>query len=243
MDRKRVTNVDHGLAAMSILDGALRMIMPNPSARERLGLKGVSEKLCEPLGWYLWLKNARGVYALELFEAGADGTARFLMRFFPFTTGNCFHCLSEEERRIRRSELFDATGAPVQNTGRILDPELFAVGVLSLVRPAGGGKGLEIALASMSGWTQDVSWQLYDVLTSALCHHYRLSALQGESFPAGDDQPWGVRCVLVRNGDESSRTSATKTLSTQVPSDPWLNQFWWRPENLGISLRDVEYPE
>lgn len=243
MDRKRVANVDYGLAAMSLLDGALRMIMPNPSARERLGLKGVSEKLCEPLGWYLWLKNAGGVYALELSEAGADGTGCFVMRFFPFATGNYFSCLSEEERQIRKSELFDATGAPVQNTGRILDPELFAVGVLTLARPTGGDNALEIILTSMSGWTQAVSWQLFDVLTIALCHHYRLSALQGESFPAGDEQPWGVRCVLVQNGDESPRTSATQTLSTQERPDPWLNQLWWRPESLGISLRDVEYPE
>ena len=243
MNRAIGKNIDHGLAAMSVLDGALRMVMPNPSARQILGLEGISEKLCEPLGWFLWLAKAQGVHSLELLEADATGRSCFLIRFFPFLTGHAFNCLSGEERHLRRSELFDATGTPVQSDGRELDPELFAVGTFSLAWHGSREGSLEVVLTSMPGWTRTVSWALYDTLVSALCHHLRFSALRGKSVLAWDNQSWCVHCELASDMDEAHRTGLTANSFHKDGLDPWLNPAWWQPECLGISLHNVEYPE
>ncbi|SFJ85973.1 hypothetical protein SAMN04488082_108108 [Desulfomicrobium apsheronum] len=219
------------------------MVMPNPSARQVLELEGISEKLCEPLGWYLWLANAQGVHSLELLEADAEGRSCFLIRFFPSLAGHVLNCLSEEEKQLRQSELFDATGTPVQSDGRELDPELFAVGTFTLARHGNGEGSLEVVLTTMPGWTRTVSWTLYDTLVSALCHHLKFSALRGESVLAWDNQSWRVHCELAPSNEVSRKAGGATSILQEEWQDPWLNPVWWQPECLGISLHDVEYPE
>ncbi|UTF51189.1 hypothetical protein NLA06_04670 [Desulfomicrobium sp. ZS1] len=242
MNKTLVKNIDDGLAAFSLFEKALRVIVPNPSAREILGLKCISEKLYEPLGWYIWLEESQGVYALELLDA-ATKKGRFVIRFFPFTDGKLFNCLSEDEQRVRKSKVFDFTGTPDQCSGLNFASELFVVGVLSLVWHGNVENGLEISLESIPGWARYVSWKLYDVLINSLCHYYGISAKNGNVSDDCKNNPWRVHYVFTKCIDKEQEICNVHLSSLYSNLYPWLNPIWWSPKNLNICNLNVDYPE
>ena len=233
MDGTRLPNIDQGLWAMNMVDGALRMAMPNPSARQAMGLNGVSEKLYEPLGWFLWLDNAPGPYALELLDAQTRGRSLFLVRCYPAPDSPLFSLLSEKERCLRCSPRFDDTGTPVQEDCVEPDSWMFVVGALGLTPKHGDtASGMRVELLTDPGWTQSASWRLYDFMVCLLCHHHGLAAHGAESVHGAQEIPWQLCCDLA--------PGAGKAPSRPVP---WSNPLWWRPHCLGITACGVEYDD
>jgi hypothetical protein len=230
----RVRNLDPALAATAVVDRALRLAAPNPSARATLGLEGVSEKLHEPLGWFFWLKGAQGPFALEMMRAGEPlGMGVYLIRSFPRPGSPDHECLSIQERNLLASDAFDQTGAPVQAGAHPLAPQIFAVGVMSIIPASGGPEaGLDMELVSRPGWTRSAAWRLFDFLACLLARHYALAARAAECEESEDGESWRLTCAF-------EDTAAGES----PPSSPWFNPAWWRPSGLGISDLNVEYPE
>lgn len=227
-----INNADKGLTAIRIIGGPLHMVLPNPSARTVLGLKSVSEKLYEPLGWYFWLEKFPGAYSFELIEDELPAENRFLMRYFPTVDDPMFSALSEEERTLRQSSLFDNTGTPAQSEGPMFDPELFSVGVVDLrTSSAGPEAGLNLSLVTRPEWTRDTAWLLFDFLVCMLCHYYGLAMHHANQKDILEENLWMLHCHM--------EPSAGCGLGAE--SREWLNPIWWRPEGLGITNADVEY--
>ena len=223
---------DDGLEAIEIVSRALRLALPNPSARAVLGLKGLSEKVHEPLGWYLWINQSPGPYALELVEADGQGGGLFLVRCFPGPDSPDWERLSQDEQDLRASDRFDETGTPTQDLPREMSPDLFAVGLLELAPKEGDpDQGLRATLVSRPGWTRRAAWRLFDCLVCALCHHHGLAARQAASSGGQGEEPWRLQCALA----PASQGPAPQ------PSGAWFNPAWWQPKSLGIETSQVEY--
>jgi len=230
----RVRNMDPDLAAVGVVDKALRLMTPNPSARAALGFEGVSEKLHEPLGWLFWLRGGPGPFALELMRTGrAPGSGVYLVRCFVAPESPDHGRLSELERRLLASAAFDQTGSPVQANAVSLAPDLFAVGVMSITPdPEGPEAGLILELFSRPGWTRNAAWRLFDFLACLLALHYALAARTVECEESEDGESWSLTCSF---GDRAA--------GAPPPPSPWFNPVWRRPSSLGVSYLDVEYPE
>jgi hypothetical protein len=113
--------------------------------RALLGLEAVSQVWSGNAAWYLWLRRAQGVYQLvfsegEEVEANGDRLfeGHFAVKFYPYPDAPCYGGFSDEERRLVRSDRFDATRTPRFEASLEIPEWLFTVGSISLLCDAEG---------------------------------------------------------------------------------------------------------
>jgi hypothetical protein len=94
----------------------------DPSIKDELGIGQMSQIWIDVPAWYFWLKDVPGAFMLEALEGRtlqpfndeASGALSVLsaVRYFPHPDEKSFGAFSPEERSLRTSALFDATGTP-----------------------------------------------------------------------------------------------------------------------------------
>ncbi len=91
-------------------------------------------------GWYLWLRDRPGAYALDLEEAEIEEWAetralrtRLSIRHYPSPAEPGFAGHPAEERGIVLGGMLDATGAPDIARASSIPPALFVIGALELI--------------------------------------------------------------------------------------------------------------
>jgi hypothetical protein len=118
------------------MDGLLITASWVERLRGELGLKGVHQVWGEVPAWYLWLADPPGAYCLEMVDVSRldDNliSSMYALKFYPALDGELLQALSAEEKDIRQSAHFDATGAPAFDTRHEIPADLFTVGVLAL---------------------------------------------------------------------------------------------------------------
>jgi hypothetical protein len=162
-------------------------------------------------------------------EGPASGS--FAVKFYPSLDSEIFQALLPKEREIRKSALFDASGAPAFETRHHIPADLFTVGVLSLTmdpdqewglytvtalnicrqmgRPDGGEEE-EILFGSLPGW--QLSFALYHRLLCLHAFHKKHPPVNAQ-FSV---EP-GFEKVYTSDIDvETRRCSANKTLTLSV---------------------------
>jgi hypothetical protein len=133
-------SVEH---ALGLLDRIFRLITPNPAAMEIAGIRAISEKITGLPGWYFWLNDHPGVYALELFNSAVSNcfkdfdekhyTGNFVIKYYPpVGENNYFETFSKCEQILRLSDFFDSTGAPKFDTSEDLPLDLFLIGFFTI---------------------------------------------------------------------------------------------------------------
>jgi hypothetical protein len=143
----------------------------SPAIAAEVGITGASEIWggIEPRdhpGWYLWLRDRRGAYALEL--DGADrverrGThldrGRLAIRYFPSPAEAEFASFSPEERALIASGWVDASGAPEILRAHEAPPRFFVVGALEVVlRDVGDTFALALCTVDRLRWSYAEDW-------------------------------------------------------------------------------------
>ena len=183
------------------IDGLLVTASWVERLRCELGLKGVHQVWGEVPAWYLWLAASPGVHCLEMVDVspvnGGPINSMFAIKFYPALDGGFFRSLSQEERNIRQSALFDESGAPAFDTRHDIPSHMFTVGVLALtLEPdrdwgfytlsalnarrsvaSSGGENEADSPAGLSGW--DLSYPLYHRLLSLHAFHKKQTPVRG----------------------------------------------------------------
>ncbi len=102
--------------------------------RSDIGFNGVSQIWDDRLSWYFWLKNAPGVYQLEMMNTEEDSnacmdpySASFKVRCFPYPQRLEFQSFSFFEKKLILSPLFDDTNTPAFEHQKHLPEDLFVV--------------------------------------------------------------------------------------------------------------------
>jgi hypothetical protein len=112
-------------------------------ACQRIGFINISRLFGERLGWYLWTRDQKGAYLLELTDAmyfdkevrtnNIPGVrAEFVLRYYPSPEEALFEDFAFIEREVRLGPCFDHTGTPLFERKDEIHESLFAVGNLTL---------------------------------------------------------------------------------------------------------------
>jgi len=117
--------------------------------RSTIGLEGVSQVWDSRPAWYFWLKNAPGVYLLELVDAGDSQfkqrtffTALFTIKCYPYPDSRHFQSFSFQEQKLVQSKFFDNTHTPTFEYQSDISPNLFNVSAFELTVEQDGGLSL-----------------------------------------------------------------------------------------------------
>ncbi len=155
-------------------------------AHHSIGFTHISRLIGEKLGWYLWTKDQKGAYLLELMGVEPvefkiphpfpGVAADFTLRYYPDPEEHSFENYALVERQARLGPFFDETGTPVFEKQNEIHESLFAVGNLHLAFD----HLLRIATLKISA--QDRWIEIHgDSLT--IQHH---SGQPAETIPKGD---------------------------------------------------------
>lgn len=140
-----------------VIEGLFALVFPDPHARLRLGLKGISRARHEEMAWYLWTTPRVGAFELALLpgrpETRSDG-ALLALRYFPDPREAVFERFTPVEQRTRLSPLFDSSGTPAADTADQIDPSLFHIATLILA-PQGDNR-IALQLATQDQWIEVV---------------------------------------------------------------------------------------
>jgi len=198
-------NVDPWLNIQGLFDASFRTLFPQAGLCRQVGFTGISERLSDPPGWFLWLSGAAGAYSLELAAARVLRSNGFrscvgtwAIRYFPDVDDRSMIWLSAEERALRMTPSFDATGTPAFPDMQRVCGGLFLSGFLD-VAWHGGDDSCEFRLRAATGlpprpdmgspppvWNRDgrreqdwlASWTLADKLLLAFGLHQRAAPLR-----------------------------------------------------------------
>jgi hypothetical protein len=117
--------------------------------RRMLGLQGISQIWSSNPQWYLWLQDAPGTYCLSFMEGDvvhADGNdlyeGRFALKCYPHVATAGYAGYAAEERLLRQSDHFDATGTPRFEIAATLSDSLFVVGSITFLSDPQGSFAL-----------------------------------------------------------------------------------------------------
>lgn len=121
------------------MDGILIVASWVEQLTKELGLTNVSQIWSDRPGWYLWFKEAPGVYALELAEVERldpdDPEAmrgRFVLKLYPDPGDPHFGCFSALERELVLGPWFDHLHTPAIEAQHRIAPHLFQIGLLEV---------------------------------------------------------------------------------------------------------------
>jgi hypothetical protein len=143
-----------------VMEDMFTLLFFDKGACQRIGFINISRSVGERLGWYLWTRDQKGAYLLELVdvayfdeEIGADYPnhipemkAKFVLRYYPSPEEPLFEDFAFTEREVRLGPCFDHTGTPLFEKQNDIHESLFAVGNLAL----DFDKGLNFAILKIS---------------------------------------------------------------------------------------------
>ena len=99
--------------------------------------------------WYFWLKEAPGVYHLELSDAGCESwdnelfyKALFTIKCYPHRDLQYFESFSSLEQQLILSPFFDDTNTPVFENREKIPSDLFNVAMLKIIMNHDGQKAV-----------------------------------------------------------------------------------------------------
>jgi hypothetical protein len=129
-------------------------------ACHRIGFTNISRRICELPGWYLWTKDNRGAYLIELtsLEIGKPIsitnqspflTAGLVLKYYPTPEEPSFKDFAFLEQQVRLSPCFDHTGTPLFEKQEEIHDSLFNVGQISVTFDR------ELGIAKMKVFSQD----------------------------------------------------------------------------------------
>jgi hypothetical protein len=101
--------------AHAVIDGLFALVLPEPNAPLRLGLRAVSRAPTEDMRWYVWSVDRPGAFELAMEcapSAEASDGVGFTIRYFPALHEPLFARFSPAERTCRLGKAFDRTGTP-----------------------------------------------------------------------------------------------------------------------------------
>jgi hypothetical protein len=91
-----------------------------PEIKQLTGIRMLSQIWIDVPAWYFWLHDVPGAFMLEADTGGAiesDGiifdSVVFKVRYFPPPGSDPMATLTDREKQLRKSDLFDTTGTPV----------------------------------------------------------------------------------------------------------------------------------
>ena len=115
-------------------------------ACQKIGFTHISRLIGEMPGWYLWTKDRKGAFLLELvaiepmdmthsisLDRIPELEASFVLRYYPSPDEPVFKDYALVERLIRLSPFFDQTGTPRTENRKEIHESLFMAGNLHLL--------------------------------------------------------------------------------------------------------------
>ena len=143
-----------------VMEDMFILLFFDKQACHRIGFTKISRLVSQKPGWYLWTKEQKGAYLLELAdvvyldkEVGTDYLnnipevkAEFVLRYYPSPEEPLFEDFAFIEREVRLGPYFDHTGTPLFEKQNGIHESLFAVGNLYL----DFDKGLNFAILKIS---------------------------------------------------------------------------------------------
>jgi hypothetical protein len=130
-----------------VMEDMFILLSLDEQACERIGFTKISPVIRKTSAWYLWTKDRKGAYSLqlagtELANAKSDGirssrnkkvvwvVSDFTLRYYPSPEEPIFEDYAFVERQVRTSPCFDHTGAPFSDKQDSIHKALFVVGTL-----------------------------------------------------------------------------------------------------------------
>jgi len=163
------TNIDPVGVIEEIFYRMFYFLFHNAEAKEYCGFSQISSFCSEEglPGWYLWLKEKRGAYRLDLIngdmapqknQSSAESSmpelavqGQFAIRYYPSEEEECFDTYSYFEKLIRFSPLFDMTGTPTFEGRKEIPESHFVVGHIN-VRTTLSKNFLELECLAPEQW-------------------------------------------------------------------------------------------
>lgn len=180
---EKIHNLDPDANLLNLFESVFRIVLPNTSARSFIGLKGVSERVLSPEGWYIFPTDCQGVFALELSEAielndfsKSEGTGTFgtfIVKYYPALNEELLVHFSQTEQLIRASNFFDKTGTPCLDAEPELHSSLFSTGTIELVRRK---NSIELCMTAPKPCMYENRFYAEDTCTFNLCHDRHIPA-------------------------------------------------------------------
>jgi hypothetical protein len=132
-----------------VMEDMFILLSLDEQACDRIGFTKISPVIGKTSAWYLWPKDRKGAYSLQLAgtepaDAKSDGTrssrnkkvvwvvSDFILRYYPSPEEPIFEEYAFVERQVRTSPCFDHTGAPFSDKQDSIHKALFVIGTLHL---------------------------------------------------------------------------------------------------------------
>jgi hypothetical protein len=146
-----------------VMEDMFILLFFDEQANHKIGLTKISRLISQKPGWYLWTKEQKGAYLLELIDIeyfhkepsivdipnpiiNPSVKAEFIVRYYPFPEEPSFDDFAFIEREVRLGPYFDHTGTPLFEKQNEIHESLFTVGKFHLAFD----KGLNFALLTIS---------------------------------------------------------------------------------------------
>jgi hypothetical protein len=146
-----------------VMEDMFILLFFEEQAHHRIGFTKISRLIGQEPGWYLWTKERKGAYLLELIDIEdfhrearlvdmpnlnihPAVRAEFIVRYYPSPEEPSFNDFAFIERETRLGPSFDHTGTPFFGKQDELHESLFTVGKFHLAFD----KGLDFASLSIS---------------------------------------------------------------------------------------------
>jgi hypothetical protein len=132
-----------------VMEDMFILLSLDEQACDRIGFTKISPVIRKTSAWYLWTKDRKGAYSLQLAgtkpaDAKSDGirsfrnkkvvwfVSDFTLRYYPSPEEPIFEEYAFVERQVRTSPCFDHTGAPFSDKQDSIHKALFVIGTLHL---------------------------------------------------------------------------------------------------------------
>jgi hypothetical protein len=132
-----------------VMEDVFILLSLDEEACSKIGFTKISPAMGETPAWYLWTKDRKGAYSLQLSgiePADAKSNRRrssrtqrvvwvtsdFILRYYPSPEEPIFEEYAFVERQVRTSPCFDHTGAPLSDKQDSIHRALFVIGTLHL---------------------------------------------------------------------------------------------------------------
>jgi hypothetical protein len=146
-----------------VMEDMFILLFFDEQAHHRIGFTKISRLISQKPGWYLWTKEQKGAYLLELIDIeyfhkepsiidipnpiiNPSVKAEFIVRYYPSPEEPSFDDFAFIEREVRIGPYFDHTGTPLFEKQNEIHESLFTVGKFHLAFD----KGLNFALLTIS---------------------------------------------------------------------------------------------
>lgn len=148
------THLDPGNLARHVIEGLSGLILANPNAGQRLGLKAIARCPQKSTAWYFSTTSCLGAFEAALLSGSSEGNpnVRLALRYFPDPREALFTRFAPVEQQARLSPIFDPAGTPRPDSAEQIDPGLFHLG--SLVLAAQGANHVGLCLSAQDLWIE-----------------------------------------------------------------------------------------